>query len=68
MSKTYLISGEITAKPANAVSDVIYAAIDEGLDVDAATTIATNVAVDYAKREYGAEYIRKMFSMILDTL
>lgn len=58
-------SSPLHAALANAVSDVIARAIELGLEVDQAACVTVAVAADYARGEYGPDYLTKLSKVVV---
>ena len=62
--KNSLMSGRLPADLSNAISDAIHAAIERGMDVDEAACVVVSVAADYARMEYGNDYLGALAEVI----
>jgi hypothetical protein len=62
------ISGEAPARLGNAVSDAIHRAVTGGMSMDEAVCIVARVAADYARGEYGEDYLPGLADIITDRL
>lgn len=63
--KIVSVNGEIPTKLANAVSDAIHTALDQGMPVDEAVGVALGVAVTYGRGEYGDGYVNDLSRLVL---
>lgn len=59
------LNGELPTKLANAVSDAIHTAIDNGMKVDEAVGVALGVAVTYGRAKYGDGYVNDLSRLVL---
>lgn len=50
---------------ANIVSDAISKALDFGLEPDQAACVVVAVAADYARAEYGPDYLNRLAKVVL---
>lgn len=48
----------------NAVSDAIHAALKKGMEIDEACSCVVAVAADYARGEYGDDYLPRLAQII----
>lgn len=65
MTAFSLMRGILPAQLANAVSDAINAALQSGMEVDEAACIVVGVASDYAKGEYGPDYLDQLARVVV---
>lgn len=65
MSTFSLMRGILPAQLANAVSDAINAALQAGMEVDEAVCTVVGVASDYAKGEYGPDYLDQLARVVV---
>jgi hypothetical protein len=59
------ISGVRAAQLGNAISDAIHHAVVHGLAMDEAVCIVATVAADYARGEYGPDYLPGLATIVI---
>lgn len=62
--KVVTITGQPPADLANAVSDAIHDAMENGMAIDEAACVVAGVAADYARREYGDQYLNDLARVV----
>jgi len=65
MSSGSLLSGRLPAALSNAVSDAIHAALESGMEIDEAACVVVSVASDYARLQYGNDYLGALANVVL---
>jgi len=65
MNELITVQGELPTILANAVSDAIHAALENGMPVDEAVGVAMGVAVTYGRGEYGDRYLDGLSRLVL---
>lgn len=58
------ITGRLPTSLANDVSDAIAKALRKGMEIDEAACVVLSVACDYARNEYGDEYLESLAKLI----
>jgi hypothetical protein len=64
MPKLLRESGPQYAALGNEISDAIFRAISAGMGIDDAVCIVAAVAADYARGEYGDEYLKSLAQVV----
>lgn len=64
MSDMERVSGRAFSDFATEVSDLIHAAVERGIELDAAVCIVAAVIADYARGHYGDEYLPKLAEVV----
>jgi hypothetical protein len=61
------ISGEAPTALGNAISDAIHQAVTGGMALDEAVSVVVAVAADYARMEYGPQYLPGLAGIVLSS-
>jgi len=64
MSDIERVSGPRFAALANEVSDVICAAVENGIEIDEAVSVIAAVIADYGRTSYGDKYLPRLAEVI----
>lgn len=64
MTKRAVMSGPLPAILSNAVSDAIFEALENGMEVDEAACVVVSVAADYAREGYGNDYLSELAEVV----
>lgn len=65
MTQVSIITGRLPAELSNAVSDAIAAALKRGMEIDEAACVVATVAADYARLEYGEDYLAGLALVVM---
>jgi hypothetical protein len=58
-------TGPLPSALGNKISDAIFEAIQNGMEVDEATCVVVAVAADYARESYGGGYLAELAGIVL---
>jgi len=64
MPQIISITGPLPRELANAVSSAIHFALQRGMAIDEACCVVAGIAADYARVEYGDEYLDNLAAVI----
>jgi len=65
MAEFSKMSGALPAKLCNDISNAIHAAIEKGMEMDEACCAAIAVIADYARGEYGPDYLADLSDVLI---